>query len=668
MLDNYTLTPANTFNNPFDDINANTLEPQRILSLWCDPFSVELLKGTSEKNFASLKTPIILQGSRGSGKTMILKYFSYPVLKERAKNNSEKSITKQIIEEKSIGFYFRCDDSFVNTFQSIFKSQSRKEWLSFFEHYLELQFCTHILSVVEDVCQESNNSKTFEEEYFKKLFANSVLVKEQNINSFSDLSTFLQRQLYYIDAFKNNSIFLDSEFKTDVILDLYSLSERMITALNESVSVFEDIIYLILVDEFENMTEDIQRFFNTKIKFVHQKISYRIGRRCEGTTTTETINKTEYLRDGHDYLLIDISRGMSDKLQKEYFAEMAAKRLDDAKFGCIDIRNMIGAVEDLDEECLDICKGKDKHLRIILSERSSIKKDSNLCDKIIAIIKNPQNPIMETLNALWVIRRKESPEEAAEIARSAMLGFINKQDNDIVHKYNNDYLNKYRYTITALLASIYKREKLYYSFNTIVHLADGNSRTFINICRSIISDALFYERDNLLVNKKVSPRSQSRAIHEFSTSEFESVCSIINYGSNVRNLLLNIGNVLMEYHKDKKARYPETTQFTFDNMQIQDEDKKVVDIALGWTMIIKKEKTQRLSMSINQKGDIYYINRAFSPMFNISCRTRGGFNVRFSPEQMSNMIKTQTTFGMIDEGDDSKTEDMQLTLFDMEDN
>lgn len=106
MLDNYTLTPANTFNNPFDDINANTLEPQRILSLWCDPFSVELLKGTSEKDFASLKTPIILQGSRGSGKTMILKYFSYPVLKERAKNNSEKSITKQIIEEKKHRFLF----------------------------------------------------------------------------------------------------------------------------------------------------------------------------------------------------------------------------------------------------------------------------------------------------------------------------------------------------------------------------------------------------------------------------------------------------------------------------------------------------------------------------------------------------------------------------------
>lgn len=35
---------------------------------------------------------------------------------------------------------------------------------------------------------------------------------------------------------------------------------------------------------------------------------------------------------------------------------------------------------------------------------------------------------------------------------------------------------------------------------------------------------------------------------------------------------------------------------------------------------------------------------------------------------MSNMIKTQTTLGMIDGGDDSKTEDMQLTLFDMEDN
>lgn len=667
MLDNYTLTPENIFNNPFDDINANTLEPQKLLTLWCDPFSVELLKGTNERNFATVKTPIFLQGSRGSGKTMILKYFSYPVLKERAKNSKEKSIIKQILTEGSVGFYFRCDDSFVNTFQSIFKSQSSEGWLLFFEHYLELNFCSHILSVVKDVCKESSSDEKFEKCFIEKLIENSILINDQNIHSLLELEYFLQRQLYYIDSFKNNSIFLDSKFEPSVMMNLYSLSEIMINTLNSVITGFENIIYLILVDEFENMTEDIQRFFNTKVKFAHQKISFRIGRRSEGTTTTETINDTEYLRVGHDYLLIDISKSMSEKYRKEYFSEMASKRLAAVDFDCYDIKRMFGTSENLDEECLDICKGRDIHLRMILSEKSSIKRDAKLCNKIIDIIKFPQNPIMETLNALWVIRRKETPEEAAVIAKTAMFDFINKCENTNSHKYNNDYTNKYRYTITVLLASIYKREKLYYSFNTIVYLSDGNARTFINICRSIISDALFYERENLLANKLVSPRSQSRAIHEFSISEFESVCSIINYGNDVRNLLLNIGNILMSYHKDKKARYPETTQFTFDNMQIKGDDKKVVDVAMGWTMIIKREKTQRLSMSIDNKGDIYYINHAFAPMFNISYRIRGGFNVRFSPEQMSRMIKTQTILGNVEENDSSNQESSQLTLFDMGD-
>ena len=64
------------FKNPFDDYNANVLDPELIMQYWFTPFSTGALKDFDEKRFFTQKMPIILQGSRGSGKTTILKYFS----------------------------------------------------------------------------------------------------------------------------------------------------------------------------------------------------------------------------------------------------------------------------------------------------------------------------------------------------------------------------------------------------------------------------------------------------------------------------------------------------------------------------------------------------------------------------------------------------------------
>lgn len=661
MQNSSVLLHQDTFKNPFDDINANTIDPRRILDLWCDPFAVELLKGMNAGQFATSKMPIILQGSRGSGKTTILKYFSYSVLKERAKRDSHNSLIEQIKKEKSLGFYFRCDDSFVNTFQSIFKSVCHDNWLISYEHYFELQLCAQILSVIKEL---SNDPLFDEMDFFNIAKAESMLFEEYQIDSLSKLDSFIKKQLYYINTYRNELIFRSTQFAPHPLLNLYAISEVLLNSLNKTIIGFDKVTYLVLIDEFENMTEEMQTFFNTKIKFSHNIITYRIGRRSEGTTTTKTINATEYLRKDHDYILVCINSDLGEKHQKEYFSSIATKRLISANSECTNIGEILGLSEDLDRECLALCKKDEKHLRIVLSERSEIKQNPEIYERVKELIKYPSNPIMETLNALWVIRRKESPIEAARITKVAMEDYLAKTKNDNSTKYYNDYMNKYRYAITTLLSSIYKQDKLYYSFNTIVYLADGNARAFINICRAIFNDAWFYERESFLTNHVITPSSQSRAIHEFSNSEFESVCSIIDYGSSIRNLLLNIGNTLSSYHKDKKARYPETTQFTFDYLQITGDDKKIVDTAISWTMIIKRNKKQRLSTGIKQKGDIYYINRAFAPLFNISYRIRGGYNVRFSTANISDMIKQELVTAYRDVA--TQAQEGPLSLFDYE--
>ena len=67
-----------SFNNPFADYNANTMESSKILEYWCSPFTKSM--PISESDIYK-GMPLVFMGGRGTGKTMFLRYFSYQVQK-----------------------------------------------------------------------------------------------------------------------------------------------------------------------------------------------------------------------------------------------------------------------------------------------------------------------------------------------------------------------------------------------------------------------------------------------------------------------------------------------------------------------------------------------------------------------------------------------------------
>ena len=654
-------TFEDSFTNPFEDINANGLNPEQINEYWCSPFSNGLLTDFDENRFRTSRIPIILQGSRGSGKTMILKYFAFHSQLERAKKTPKKSYLDVVKNEGSIGFYFRCDDSFIKTFQALFKSHA--EDTTCFEYYLELVFCEKLLLMIDKISENNELQEIDLDDFAKISIKNTFDELEFEIVSYQDLNEFIHTQIKYVDNYKNRAAFTNEDFNPQAIFPLFSLSENMIIYLKSHVSQFRDVIFVLMIDEFENLTADLQRRFNTLIKFVHLDITLRIGRRSEGIVTTETVNKEEYLRKNHDYLLASLEKEYDKKdnnTYRDYFLNIAQKRFSSCMKDMgsnYNILSILGDKENLDLECQENCRGKDRHIMTVLRQAKELDEDKELCSEIAKIISNKEKPIAETLNALWVIRKKRSDMsylQAAEFARQAMEGYFNKEENEAVKKYRADYINKYRYAITVFICSVYKRPKLYYGFNAISYLANGNTRTFINLCRTIISDALFYERSNFFKTGSISKETQSRAIHNFAQEEFDDVCSIITYGYNIRNLVFNLGNMLAIYHKDKKIRCPETNQFTFDESTLSEEDFRFIKMAQSWAMIIKKERPQRATAGNNQKVDLFHINKIFYPIFNISYRTRGGVNLSFSSEEIHEMLRKQDVLRDIEEIEDIK--------------
>lgn len=641
------ISSTDSFKNPFEDINANVLDSKRIVEYWCSPFEVGLLSDYDENKFRTCNVPIILQGPRGSGKTTILKYFSFPAQLERTQVMGEKSVLSVIRSEGEVGFYFRCEDSFISTFEAIFKRVNKEQWTDFFDSYIELVFSEKILDMLFEI---KHRDSSFDVEDYDISKMAEILSANEKIHDLDELKKYIHKQVLYYEQYKNRVLFTDDSFSPSILLKLFSLSEAIVLEIKRNNKEFENVLFVLMIDEFENLSLELQKRFNTIIKFISNIISIRVGRRSEGLITTETVNSTEYLRENHDYLLAALESKLDseNRAYNNYFYKIANKRFyslnkmsENSEF---DICDVLGDKEDLDKECLDNCGRKKKHLEMVLKQSKDLANNKKQLDEIISIIKNDQNPIAETLNALWVLRsKKDSLWEARHVAE-IMKAFFNKEDYPGVEKYKLDYSSKYRYAITTYICSVYKRDKLYYSFNTICYLANGNARTFINYCRAIISEALFYEKDIFLKTGRISNHTQSRAVHNYSRSEFDSICSIVDYGDCIKNFILNIGNCFSAYHKDRKVRYPETNQFTYDESQLELHDREILKTAESWAIIIKRSKTQRVSAGNNDRADLYHMNRMFHPIFNISYRIRGGVNLILDKEDVNKLLHQESYY------------------------
>lgn len=651
----------NTFKNPFDDFNASLIDMDKIVRFWCDPIDKGQKELLSAPVFFTQKMPFIIQGSRGSGKTMLFKYYSYDAQKIIAKESG--SIISHLKKCGGVGFYFRCDPPFINSLKAVCANKSLEEWENVFSYYMQMHISQSIINMILDLEAEKELSpEKFEQKIIDEIASVYAIEPFEN---FKDLYGSVAKEIKAIQDYKNLSIFWDDDIRIVRKFGSSSLAEALIASIRNSIQELSSINYVLMVDEYEALPPELQRSFNTMLKYANDNLTLRIGRRTERNIETATINDTEYLRINNDYLLVDLDENMRTGDPKRYFYSVAQKRIDLVfKDISVDVKQLFGSTEDLLEECKNDAGSKKEHIRQILKMETSLSTER--INTIIGIIEVSDNPIMEMLNALWVIRNPNKDKlKVACGVQQAMRDYLDRRDTPTSKKYKLDYENKYRYTLTVLLCSIYKKNKMYYSFNTIVHLANGNTRVFINLCREIISDALFYEPDSFFNNLSISPLTQSDAIHKFSAKEFDDICSIIQYGESIRKLILNLGNMFAEFHKDRRARYPETNQFVLDKLELEEMNSTTLNMALRWSMIVKKSAPQRLSVDINKRGDIFYINRIFSPLFNISYRTRGGFNVSIEKDEFAKMCEGIFTPSAVGKVLGTKKEESakQLSLF-----
>lgn len=619
-----------SYRNPFSGVNAGQLDSDSILKYWCNPFVYGLFSGIKEEDIYLDSMNIVFMGGRSTGKSMFLRYWSYPIQFKKAEKERISSI-EIIKRNQGIGFYFRIDGPTLKSFQGY--ELSEEHWSSVFIHYFELVVGRQYI----DALNLLQKSSSIGDELSKSTFIPKLceLLDLPPTHSLDDIMEEFDEQIRYVDRYRGIVPFNHEPFKPKGrAFPLKSLSFGISKLMINSLPSFQDLNIVILLDEFENFLESQQIAINTLLKFTESQVKFRLGMRLEGWRTYKMITDEDFIKQGREYRAVVFEEILNkDKNYHDFLFDIAKKRLESIptlkERNFIDIKAFLSASEDLEEEAKEIARSAPNRVYDLFSKRIPKKQ----LDKV----RYKENPLLELLNFVW-LTRGVSP----EMTFKSMTDYLDKKGTEDGKKYQRDYIDKYKLSLTFLLCSIYRGNKRYYSFNTFAFLSSGIVGNFIELCRCSFAIAEWRDKHKLLQEGIIDKETQHKAAMELSRTEKQQISRIEDYGGRIAKFIENIGNVFREHHLDRGMRYPETNQFAINVDTLQDKElQNAMRAAIKWSVIQRKPKMQRSSPNSDLR-DIYTINRILSPIFQISYRTRGGKSILLDEKHLSDLMYKDT--------------------------
>lgn len=313
------MTPSN----PFSLTKANDLSDDQIQELWVDiapPDSPDSLFGAGR--FAS-PMPTFILGSKGSGKTHLMRYASFPLQKKRFEKDRLSPLAGARIDGY-VGIYTLCSGLETGRFQG--KGQSDEAWLEVFSYYLELSLGIAALAVIDDLLGGGvqDNIEPMLCAAVRQLFD----FDPPAVNGVGALIDELERRRRELDYQVNNAAFTGELFP-NVTASRGRLIFGIPQVFQNCSSDLGGFLFAYQLDELENLTEAQQKHVNTLVRDRRGPATLKIGARQFGIKTHATMSAgEENIRDSEfEELRLDLRFRRNEKTYRDLVALLVERRL-----------------------------------------------------------------------------------------------------------------------------------------------------------------------------------------------------------------------------------------------------------------------------------------------------------------------------------------------------
>jgi hypothetical protein len=610
--------------NPFDLTKASDFSDSEIYDYWVD-ITAKNNKGLIDLIKPHSVMPMMLLGSKGCGKTHLMRYCSEPV--QLMRNNNDIILT--IKKDKYLGIYFRADA--LNSGRFYGKGQDIDKWYPVFSYYFELWLSLCLLEIVNKIIKTIPHKQ---EKEIVTAILKLINNKTENIDTIDDLINIFEKNKKDIDRIVNNCAITRKLEDFDIMFSPGDILFGIPEILNKKINILNKTLFLYLIDEIENFNEMQQKFINTLIRYRRGFTSIKIGARLYGIKTLKTHSDEEKIREGAEFEKIEFDKIFRNENNYALFIKnLIIKRLEINNMFLDKTININNYFEEIDsdnyfsKETLKIVstRGNNPSERIYFSKlKENILKytEEKRINTIITNLVINDYPLLEKINIFifykYFLKQIDLVVLSENIRDSANL-FIssNKQPNLI------KYYQKYQHFNNDMLAQLYrdyKRNIPYAGLTTIIHLSQGSPRNTLGILKNIYRRAKF-NGEKPFQGEKISIKSQTEGITDTAEWFWDDV-QPDNNGIRIRTAIENLSVFFRNIRYCFKPTECDLSSFSVNLNTLSDEARETIINAENWSFIVrlKRGRNSKNSQEINTSFQLAPI---LTPRWGLSQR-RGG--------------------------------------------
>ena len=522
--------------------------------------------------------PCFLIGGRGTGKTTALKSLRFDAVLDEPNPH--------------LGIYIRINKNQVHCFQSdLHKPLLRKA----FAHYFNLL-----------VAQESTRLLSWLSNDQRVTIARDDISPVCRSLGLSDADSLPELCDSVADAIQRLELFVNNVDALHGSPPLFSAPESPVRAIAHLVSQVDDVgrPLLCCIDEYENLLPYQQATLNTYIKHSEIPLSYKVGMKADGLKTRRTITKGDPLRTPADYREIDISNSLEDS----FFQEVLERRMRFARRAGIGIPD---AVEDflVPLERLEEAK-----------QLGAVKVAKSVRDELACDLELRAWSEQIPDGDLILLRYRSDVE--------------NTRLMDVARRLRNDEAAWRNLKNNHGFASLFwlswgrrgaRRRKYYCGIGTILKIANGNIRFFLELIGDSVREAMPADLSDSIV---VRPGQQTDAARAVATRQLEQLDSLGRHGGELKRLVLGIGKVFFELTRHPEGRTPEPSSFVLSgDGEVAAVIRKRLREGIANLVFVSNPRTKATS-GVEIRDDEYSLHPILAPFFEISYRKKRRITMR----------------------------------------
>ena len=550
-MEKKTLSIPKSSANPFADSQARNYSGDRVLTEFCPISKYWSLFNDQHE---------ILVGTRGCGKTILLKMMRYSML-NKLFDSRAKTLA---IEKKFIAFYVPLHLEYIKVLSNSNLSKDAKiSWFRFsFNCLLAQSVIIEITEILNDVIND--DLKRIEMEYSLSKLINDcwAITPETPVFKFVKLREKIDKLYYSTDPLKDDLSNIPNVFRHSLAASLSSIISILCEKLNISPT------WIVCIDEAEFADECYQECINTSFRSDTDRIVFKVATLHFYHKTKSTLNNEINIMDGQDfkYTVIDMKYDEQDFIQVTN--SLVKTRLLQENIHLEEVKDFLETL------------GNDKYVDYFLNEMN----DDNYSRELL------EQQILSQLSE--GSKKYNSEKESNEIKKP------------VIDKLAPIFYLREMYKISKKRGQGHRIPGWYAGAKMVRRIAQGNPRLFIRIMNRLFDEAK---------GKKIplAVKTQHKSMMDFSLSFCIETQTLEQFGPEAQKQLDYIAGIIHKQTHKTELVQAGITFILNKNIDIT-KHKDWIEKAVAFSRLMIDDKSLLTQISSNTIFHLSYVYAAAS--------------------------------------------------------